>query len=276
MPTYCEYTTVAKVKTYKDTSLSSTDDLILAMIRQASREIEDITNRWFYPRIVAETYDTPRMGASLRFTHDLLELTTLTNGDGTVITSADYKLYPLNSYPKSELMLLPKQYAWQLDAYGTPYGAISLAAICGYSDDYADAWVDTLATLSAAITIAGQTTVTVPTGLISVGDLLKIGSEYIYASGVAVSTTDTLTMVRGVNGSTAVAHLISTPIYRWNPGAEIEMLVRRAATAYTKLRSNPISETINVDGVTFSTPKDVVKWLDMQLKGMGLIRVGIG
>lgn len=276
MPSYCEYTTVAKVKTYKDTSLNVDDGLILDMIRQASREIENITNRWFYPRVVTETYDTPRMGASLRFTHDLLELTTLTNGDGTVITSADYKLYPLNGYPKNELILLPHQYAWQLDSYGTPYSAIAVAAICGYSEDYADAWVDTLATLSAAITTAGQMTVTVTMGLLNVGDLLKIGSEYIYASGVAVGTADTLTMVRGVNGSTAVAHLINVPVYRWDPGAQIEMLVRRAATAYTKLRSNPIGETVNIQGMTFNTPRDVIKFMDTELRGLGLIRVGIG
>jgi hypothetical protein len=246
------------------------------MIRQASREIENIANRWYFPRVMSQNYDTPRGNVPLRFSTEILEVTTLTNGDGTVITSDQYKLYPLNAYPKYELVLLPIKYIWQYDTYGTPYGAISMTAICGYNDDYLNAWVDTGATLSAAITTTGQTTVTVTAGKLFSGDLLKLDTEYVYASAVAAGTPDTLTMNRGINGSPAATHLISIPIYRWDPGADLEMLCRRAATAYTKLRSNPTSETVNVDGITFITPKDVVKWMEQQLRGLGLVRTGIG
>jgi hypothetical protein len=277
MATICEYTTVSKVKSYKDTqsTLTATDSLILDMIRQACREVEDITNRWFFPRIQTRTYDTPKMGAKLLFNGDLLELTTLTNGDGIAIPSSDYKLYPLNDWPKRELVLLPKRYSWQMDSYGTPYGAISAVGVFGYQEDYLNAW-SPVTLLSTAITTAGQTTVTVPTGTVSAGDLLQLESEYIYALSVQVGATDTIGMVRGVNGSTAAAHIANTVVNRWDCGAEIEMLVRRAATAYTKLRANPTSETVNVDGVQFVTPKDVLKWMDQQLRSLGEIRVGIG
>ena len=192
-----------------------------------------------------------------------------------MITSTDYKLYPLNSTPKNKMTLLHTHYVWQPDTNGNPNGAISLNGIWGYHEDYGDAW-DTVTTLSTAITTAGQTTVTVPTGTIAAGDFLKIDSEFIYVKSVAVSTTDTITMDRGVNGSTATTHLISAPVYRWAPMPDVEMLTRRAAVAYTKLRANPIGETINVDGITYSTPKDVNKWIDGQLATLGLIRTGMG
>lgn len=276
MPTLCEYTTVKKLHDYKDFQSSASDVLMLDMIRQASGEIEEICNRRFFPRILTHSFDTPRQSMDLLFDDDLLEVTTLTNGDGQVIPSSDYKLYDLNFTPKRKLTLLPIRYMWQMDNFGTPYGAISLAGVWGYHEDYANAWIDTGATLAAAITTAGQATVTVTTGKLTAGDLLKIDGEYIYASAVALGASDTLSMTRGVNGSTAATHLISAPILRWDAGTKIAQLCVRAACAYTKLRANPISETVNVDGITYVTPKDVLKWMDSALRGLGLIRPGIG
>ena len=54
------------------------------------------------------------------------------------------------------------------------------------------------------------------------------------------------------------------------------MMARRAAAAYTKLRANPLAETVQVDGVQFNTPKDVIAWMEKQLRGLGLVRTGMG
>lgn len=279
MAFYCEYTTVAKLKAYKDTTstLTASDGLFLDFIRQVSREIEDISNRLFYPRIELHYFDIPRRSYDLNFDHDLLEVTTLTNGDGIVIGPTNYKLYPLNDTPKRKLTLLPIQYAWQYSTNGTPFGAISLNGVWGYHDDYGNAWKDTGATLSAAISTTGATTATTQTGLVFAGDLLKIGTEFFYVSAVTIgSPNDTLTIARGVNGSTAATQLIDAVIYRWDPGTHIDMLTRRAALAYTKLRTNPIGETVTLDGQTFNTPKDVTKYIDATLRGLDLVRTGIG
>lgn len=275
MATLCEYTTVTKAKTYSDITANASDGLLLDMIRQASREIEDITNRWFFPRVATQLYDTPR-SMDLLLNNDLLEVTTLTNGDGTVITSADYKLYDLNAWPKRKITLLPIHFIWQRDTFGNPNGAITLLGIFGFHDDYPNAWVDVGSTITAAITTAGQASGTVTPGTLNPGDLVKIDTEFLYISTVTAANPDTVTWKRGVNGSTAATHLINAPILRWDPGQELEMLCRRAAAAYTKLRANPTSETVTLDGVQFNTPKDVIAWMEKQLRGLGLVRTGLG
>jgi hypothetical protein len=285
-----EYTTVAACKDSRDiqaTISSVQDDFILREIRRASKDINDICNRHFAPVIDTHYFDTPgganlvsrvyaRYIADLNMDDDLLELTTLTNGDGTVITSTDYKLYPLNSTPKEKLTLLSSKYVWLPATNGVPNGAVSIVGTWGYHREYDEAW-DTVTALAAAITTTTATSTTVPKGLIDAGDLLKIDTEFIYVSAVATGTpNDTLTIVRGVNGSTAAAHLVSAVVYRYSCGGQIEALARSAATAYTLLRSNPMGESVSLDGVNWTTPKDVLKWLGLELASLGLVRIGMG
>ena len=279
----CEYTTINKVKYYKDAEIDVTvsDQLVLDEIRQATKEIEDAAHRKFFPIVVTETYDTPRRGMwDLIFDHDVLAVTSLTNGDGTVIpqTAApltNWMLKPLNDWPKEKLTLLPGEYMWLPSSQGYYTGAITITGTIGYHNDYPSAWQ--YATALAVAALITDLTITVPTGTVNAGDLLEIDTEYIYAVSVSTGTpNDTITVLRGVNGSTAAAHLISAPVLRWDPGQDIEMLCRRAATAYAKLRSNPIGESVNVDGIQFTTPKDVLKWITTELKAMGKVRTGLG
>jgi len=276
---YGDYTTISAVKTNYLDILGTADDVLLAdLIHSVSREIDNLTNRRFYPRIDTQTYDTPRRGNSINFDDDLVELMTLTNGDGNAITSAYYKLYPLNRTPKERVTVLassPNQ--WATDSDGNPEGAISVLGKFGYHADYSNAWVATGGTVQNTTSInASSTSLTVQTGTIKAGWLLQIGTEWLYASAVAISTTDTVTVVRGVNGSTAAIHLNGVAISRWAVDERIEMIARVGVAANYRIRANPVGETVVVDDITFNTPKDITKYVNTRLSQLGLIRVGIG
>jgi len=104
------------------------------IIEGASRLIDTYTGRTFYARTETHYYDTPQ-GYELWFwDDDLLTVTTLTNGDGTVITSGNYKLMPLNMSPKYSIYLEPgSNLSWETDSSGDDVGAISIAGTWGFA-----------------------------------------------------------------------------------------------------------------------------------------------
>ncbi len=276
MTAYGDYTTVYNCRsTYLGSAQSTDDTLILDIIRQVSREIDALTNRHFYPLIGTRYYDTP-VSRSIMLDDDLLEATTVTNGDTSIVSASDYLLWPANVSPKDRIEYKPSKGIWQLGGDGYPFQAVSIAGVWGFTRDYINAWQLTGATLSAAITTTSATTFTCTTGRLKAGDLILIDTEYLYVSAVTVSTSDTVTVVRGVNGSTAAAHLISTAIERWVYMAEITMLATQAVAAYYRLRSNPgMDSTVSIDGNSFATPQDVIAYMRRRLEFVsGIYRLG--
>lgn len=290
-----EYTTVADLRaTYLKSNQVTDDVLLLDMIRAVSRDIDRLSVKRFYPRIETRYLDPPFLSAQALVDGDargyplpryrelaldvgedgwLLAVTTLANGDGTSIASSKYNLVPKNSTPYYAIKL--KQAAdvsWEPDSDGNYEQVIALTGVWGYHNDYAHAWEDTLGTVQNATEItAGGTSLLVQTGKVKAGYLLKIGTEYLYVSALTVAATDTATVVRGVNGSTAAAHANGTAISRWAVSAELELLCRQAAAATYKLRDNPSGETVSIDGNSFHTPRDVRPWLQKQLDALGLV-----
>jgi len=271
---YGRYTTLTDVKnTYIGTTKTGQDQLFNDLIDSTSQEIDDISNRRFVPWVNTETYDTPanRYGP-LDLDDDLLALTTLTNGDGTVIPSSAYKLYPLNAWPKERIVLLSSSaIGWRLTGQGDREGAIAVLGIYGYHDDYTNAWrqVDTLNgamsdTTGASFTTTGSAT-------IKAGQLVQIDSEMLYAGAVSGSAVSAV--VRGVNGSTAATHLNGAPVLVWVQ-RDIEMVCRVAVVAYERLKNNPAGDTQTVAGYQFSTPKDVTKFIETRLGKLGVVRTG--
>jgi hypothetical protein len=277
---YGDYTTIVAVKTnYLDVTGSADDVLLADMIRSVSRDIDNLTKRRFYPRAETHYYDTPKRNhPTINFDDDLLALTTLTNGDGDAITSAYYKLYPLNRTPKESLALLASSSEqWQANSDGDPEGAITILGVFGYHLDYPNAWVATGGTVQNTTSIsASGTSLTVQTGTVKAGWLLQIGAEWLYASAVAVSTTDTVTVVRGVNGSTAAIHLNGAAISRWVVDESVEMIARVGVAASYRIRANPVGETVVIEDIRFDTPKDITKYMNTRLSQIGVMRVGIG
>lgn len=116
---------------------------------------------------------------------------TLTEG-----ISADFLLEPYNSSPKHTLKLQEETTKTLYDGQMT----LTIAGTWGYQQT-----TRAMTTLSAAIVSTSATTCTVTSASgISAGQTLVIDSEQVYVSGVSGAT---LTIRRGVNGTTAATHL---------------------------------------------------------------------
>lgn len=281
MNEYGEYSTVENTRgTYLSSVRTVDDDLILQLIRQVSRDIDRVAHRKFYPVREVRYFDTPEYGTyKLNFDSDLIELVSVTNGDGASISTSDLKLFDYNTRTKRGVILLPTVSTWKT-ASGFPQSAIAVDGVWGTIYDTTSGWQYSTA-LSAALLIAGVSFSSTP-GLFSAGQLLKVDSEILYVSSVIPAnpgapiptTVDTVNVQRAVNGTVVADHVISSYVYLWSAGQDVQMLTAASAVAYYNLKSNPMTNSFTVDGVNYQTPKDVIDFIRNRLMKQSLIRIG--
>lgn len=131
------YTTLADVKTYLGipTATTADDALITALIADAQAMIDSYCLRTFeasadttrYFDAIEDVY-----GRALRIDADLCAVTSVTNGNGTSVTSGQYTTEPRNQTPWNELrLLLSSGVTW---TYSTdPEDAITIVGKWAYS-----------------------------------------------------------------------------------------------------------------------------------------------
>lgn len=133
------YCTLPEFKAHRSIlSAAHTDDTAIEQIIEgASRMIDAICGRWFYAytqtRYVG--FASSVNNRALDLGEDCLSLTSVTNGDGTTVTTADYYLNPRNHPVKTQIIL--KQGAaivWMPDNSGNTEGVIALDGSWGYCD----------------------------------------------------------------------------------------------------------------------------------------------
>jgi hypothetical protein len=175
--------------------------LLLDLIEQQSRVIDDYCRRHFYVKTETRYY-TPA-SAELVYVKDMLAITELaTDSDDdntypTIWAATDYVAEPRNEYP------IMKIHQARNGRYDFPMlqDGIRITGTCGYGDGTADPW--TAATTTGTIATTNGTTLTLSSAsAIVAGQTIKIESEQMYVSAVSTSAT----VVRGVNGTTAAAH----------------------------------------------------------------------
>ena len=109
------------------------DDVIGALIEEASRFIDRESGRTFYARTETRYYDVPE-GRELEVDDDLLTITTLTNGDGATIASTEYNFVPRNVTPYYAIKLKQaSNYYWTYDSDGNDEDVISVAGTWGFA-----------------------------------------------------------------------------------------------------------------------------------------------
>lgn len=146
-----DYTTWAAVKTYLDISSSGDDALGADLVTRASRMIDRYCRRVFIAASATRTFDTPA-GATLFLDEDLVSLTTLTNGDGTVIAGTDYVLLAKNITPKYAVRLRETaSMGWLGSSTTGEFQAISVLGSWGYSASPPDDVVQAAVRLTAWI-----------------------------------------------------------------------------------------------------------------------------
>jgi hypothetical protein len=219
----------------------TTDDArMLAKLRAATAQIDRYTGRTFLPMIASRRFDWCSAQMMLFRGFDLLELTGITNGDSTPVDpTAIIALGGVNG----PLIGVELDVTKALFVYmTTKTRALTVLGVWGWHDDYANAWKLSGDAIPGGGITSSATTFTVASvsgadgwnlsPRFQAGQLLKVDSEYMHL--VAANTgTNTLTVVRGANGSTAASHSAAAPISVYVPPADIaEIALRWAGWLY--------------------------------------------
>lgn len=233
------YATLTELLAFMPNSTNTDTSMANNSLMAASRAIDRQTGTYFYPQVKTNLYDTPTKD-KLNLYDDLLELTTLTNGDGDEITSSYYKLYPYNSYPKFMIKLNPLGNVWfETSSTWDEMAAIQVLGFWGFHDNYTRAWT-TESSLSAAVATTSVTTITASADFdFEAGHIIRIDNELMQITAVDSSTVETLTVIRGWNGSTAATHLINASIKVWHPMEDIKRACLIQATRYLRRSEAP-------------------------------------
>ncbi|KKN00033.1 hypothetical protein LCGC14_1141950 [marine sediment metagenome] len=206
-----------------NTAVTDKDNRLDEAIASASEFIEEYTDRLFIPWTGAKEFDYQKIG-KLHLGEDLLSVTSITYADGDqTVNSGDYFLYPLNAADRSkpyqwiELLLSDDQFFYK----DTRQKDIAITGKWGYSEI-----TKLLTTLNHGATVnATETAITVTAGTnFEIGMTLLCETEQWFVGNVA---TNVITVIRGVNGTTAATHVDTTAVYAIFPPLQI----RQAANA---------------------------------------------
>lgn len=239
--------TVNYLRQHRSLAISETGDdaLLLSFVQEASNEVMEAMKRVPHPYVDTRSYDygggfMPDIW-TINFDEDLLELTTLTNGDSNTISGSNYALRGANSFPKWRVQL--KSGGAVSFTYPTTgvEEAVSVAGIWGYVPHYPIAW-KVLTTTAEALDDSETGVDLTGSSLIEVGHYLKVDSEQMLVTAIS---SNTATVERGQNGTTAASHLTGANVAAFQQAQDIKGAVRSIA-AYYYLTKNQIGARVTV------------------------------
>jgi len=182
------------------------------------------------------------------------ELLTVWDGDYSTQADADYMISPLDNSPITDLVRLNGN-TWLASGATSSQqvNAIKVTGFTGYRYLYSEAW-KTGSTLTGNI-ISSATSIAVTSGTpFSAGMLLRIDSEFIELTGVS---TNTLTVVRGVRGTTSASHSSGANVEYYIPEPVITRAVTRYASYMLKRQGNFSTYTVDALGGASTMPSDM-------------------
>lgn len=209
MAVYSRYFSVTAFKERLDltTTDAARDAYILDYLEEASRQIDRAVGRWFFPMVDTREFRAQSSTCLRLYNEDLLSITSLKadyDGDRTyesTWSTTDYDLMPENFTPYQWIETAPQ------GVYSFPLGrkGVQIAGIWGYTNNT----VSSTATAAEAIDTS-ETGIDVSSGTVfDIGQSIRIDSEDMLITAIA---TNTLTVIRAINGTTAASHLTSTAI----------------------------------------------------------------
>ncbi len=215
MNIYCDLSKL-KRRLANMTSSYANDTEFLELLNATSRQIDRYCQRHFYVKKETKYFD----GGTELWIPDLLSITTSglkTDEDGNAtfentLATTDYILYgwgkddTLNRFPKIRIVPNPNG-NYSSFASGVKKG-VEIAGNWGYAESATPYNTDTT---TAEALDASETGVDVTLSAnLSVGMTILVESEQMYISEV---TGNTITVTRGVNGTTAATHTTTNQIY---------------------------------------------------------------
>lgn len=264
---------------------ASPDDAAwLARLEACSAEADELARRHFYSWHGSKTFDGPSytdpLSGRVAFYPcvDIVSLSAVVvdaDDDGTfeltLAANTDYRLWPINDTPKNRLDFLGRT-----GAVCTSLGKIDqikLTGIFGYSND----------TKSTGSTVQNTTEITSSGTALQVADghdlspgmTLVIESEHVYVTALSSTSKNTLTIERGVNGTTAAAHANGVAISRRTFPVNIRDAVLIRATQRFRggqLAYSGESGSEDLGGIDTSNPWAVFRHLcGLYSSGRGII-----
>lgn len=215
------------------------DDARLRVVMEAvTRLIDNHCRRHFALRTEARKFGEEGVYTRKHqlWVPDFLAITSIVcdyNSDGTretTLQATEYLLWPTNSYPKFRIDLnlpVPPTYSY----WPTTQEAIAITGLWGYGDgDSATPWTPSGSTLTVATT-DGTTVAAVSGAAFAVGQTIRCGSEDMYITGIS---TNNLTVVRGVNGTTGAAHNAAASSIHQIPATVREACLLQTARLFSR------------------------------------------
>jgi hypothetical protein len=160
---------------------------------------------------------------------------------------------------------------------GTPYEAITFdasgvtlpsnssfsskaefAGIWGYHQNYAQAW-KAIGTLQSALNDSATSFVAtaLTVGSFEVYQYLKIDSEFLLVTDIVTDSPYTITVERGVRGTTAASHLISASIAAYQQMPEVTKAARRRVINLMQKRGE-LASLVQIGESTFETSPETI------------------
>ena len=272
--TFSCYCSIADAKQENLAENTVDDDRLLRLIRQFTSRINtkfkafgtslfvpviDTRSIGLYPGNISSWNRTLTLSTYGAGVSPLLELTAVSSNSQSLVIGTNVQTYPAAPAPWYALQLMGSAWTSWYNAACNPstWGIqnATVTGVWGYNTDYAHAWLD-VDTLAAAILNTTATTFTVanvdgdnPLGespRISAGNVVQIEDEWMDVVATDI-TTNTVTVVRGVNGSTAAAHVIGSIVSVYQVDENIRRATaRQAAFLYSRQGA---FDTARIDGV---------------------------
>ena len=245
------YVPLAELKARAGITGTASDGSLWLALFGAARAIDRFCNRHFYVLYASRTFDLDDPRGFV--VPDLVSVTALredSDGDRvfeTTRASGDYLLYPSNSFPDKPWGLPYNRILADPDGPQPtfPVGrrTMQVEGEWSYRKDAADTGADlneggTLAAASTSFTVTDGS-------LISAGQTLLVESEQMFVRQVS---TNTVTAVRGVNGTTAASHADSTDISVFRYPAEVAEASILMAGRLWKRKDTPYGPTSGAHG----------------------------
>lgn len=224
------YATLTQIKA--DLGISATDDdtRLLADLKAASRHIDNFCNRHFFVKTEARHFDGK---PSPLLIDDLLSIvhfkldndSDLTYEDSLAAT--DYKLYPLNEYPK--IMAKISADSDYQDFAKAIVAGVEISGDWGYGNGLS---ATPYRASGTTVTVGNATTTTVVASAgtaFEIGQTILAGTEQMFIENIA---TNDLTVKRAVNGTTGAAHSSAAAYIYEYPDDVIQACIMIAARLF--------------------------------------------
>jgi hypothetical protein len=267
------YATLDETKNELKATTTADDDKLFEKIRIVSRRVDaqfKARRPFFAPYIESREWWVQPMRVdpwlrTFRYDNPLLaQPTAVVIGSTTMTVGTNIEAWPTVHPPFNKLRLMNSCDSWYRFCNSDDPVMVTITGQWGWHDDFSNAWLkvdDLQAGINATVTSITVDDIDGSDDLgrsprISAGNLLRINTEFMEVTATDTAT-DIATVRRGVNGSTAAAHLADDDVEVWETHETIRRATARQA-AFLYARRGAYESTNITDVGVLNFPADLL------------------